>query len=82
MRYQPNLAGPSWQVSIKKQRDEIAEIIEENPSLQSLLSDPTFLKRAYRAAVLQAVIETDLPEATFPATCPFGPDDMMPEEYS
>jgi hypothetical protein len=75
-KYQPHLAGASWQESIAKQRDEIAEIVEENRSLESLLSDPVFLKRAYRAAVQLAVIETELPKATFPATCPYGPDDM------
>jgi hypothetical protein len=75
-KYQPHLAGASWQASIKKQRVKIARITGENPSLRPLLSERAFLKGAYVDAVLDAVIETGLPEATFPATCPFGPDDL------
>jgi hypothetical protein len=74
-KVQPHLAGASWRASIKNQRDEIADIIEENPSLKSLLSDPAFLKRAYRTAVQLAVIETEMPEKTFPDTCPFTVED-------
>jgi hypothetical protein len=79
-KYQPHLAGTSWQASIKKQRLKIAKVTEENPSLEPLLTNTSFLKGAYRTAVLDAVIETGLPEATFPAACPFGSDDLRPME--
>ena len=79
-KYQPHLGGASWQASIAKQRVEIAENIEENPSLKPLLADPAFLNRAYRSAVLAAIEETNLPKETFPEICPFGPDDMKLEE--
>jgi hypothetical protein len=75
-KYQPHLDGASWQASIAKQRVEIAENIEENPSLKPLLSDPAFIKRAYLAAVLGAIEETNLPKETFPATCPFTVADI------
>jgi hypothetical protein len=75
-KFQPHLAGASWEASIKKQRVKIAKITSENPSLTPLLTNRTFLQDAYRDAVLDAVIETGLPESTFPAACPFGPDDL------
>jgi hypothetical protein len=79
-KHQPNLAGASWQISIEKQRVKIADTIEENPSLEPLLSDPVFLNRAYRSAVLDAMQETGLSKAAFPAACPFGPDEMTADE--
>jgi hypothetical protein len=74
--HQPHLAGASWQAFIKKQRMKIADITQENPSLKPLLTNTKFLEHAYRHAVLDAVIETGLPEATFRATCQFGQDDL------
>lgn len=70
-KHQPNLATPGWRISIRKQRVKVSDIIEENPSLRPLLSDPAFIAKAYREAVLDAMIETGLLECAFPAECPF-----------
>jgi hypothetical protein len=40
-RYQPDLAGRSWEISIEKQRVEIADLLDENPSLRRYVVDPT-----------------------------------------
>jgi hypothetical protein len=80
IKYQPERSGSSWENSINTQRDEIATLIEENPSMASLLSDPAFLNRAYRSAVIAAVDQTNKPKETFPATCPFTVADMQVEE--
>lgn len=76
-RYQPSLAGKSWEVSIKKQRLKISKILEENPSLGPLLSDKTYLAEAYNEAVLDAVLETGLLEDAFPNECPFTRADIQ-----
>jgi hypothetical protein len=72
IRYQPGEHTASWDASVKSQRDELQEAIEDNPSLRPLLTDGEFIARAYRRAVNEAVKETGLPESTFPDECPFG----------
>jgi hypothetical protein len=72
LQYQPDKQTVSWEVSVEKQRDEIEDLIGDNPSLKPLLRDPEFIARAYRLAVQDAVKETGLPKETFPAECPYG----------
>ncbi|MEO5330524.1 MAG: DUF29 domain-containing protein [Magnetococcus sp. YQC-5] len=50
--YQPHLRSRSWQATIKEQRFSIADLLEENPSLTSVL--PERITKAYRLAVLLA----------------------------
>ena len=68
-RYQPEKRGPSWEASIRVQRNRLADHLDDNPSLRPLT--PNAVKAAYRDAVLEAVAETGLPAATFPETCPW-----------
>jgi hypothetical protein len=75
--YQPELAGASWQISIEKQRRQIARIIDDNPSLKPLLCDSAFIEDVYGDAVLDAVLETGLPKATFPPMSPYGTADIL-----
>ena len=75
-RYQPELAGRSWEISIEKQRVEIADLLHENPSLRQYVVDPDFLSRAYKVAVLEAERQTGLPRSTFPSDCPFTSADI------
>jgi hypothetical protein len=42
-----------------------------NPSLGPVLQDPRILQKAYRNAVWDAVLQTGLPEETFPTDRPF-----------
>jgi hypothetical protein len=69
-RHQPNLQGVSWRTTIKVQRLDIADLLEDNPSLKNQLPDA--LARAYRKAIQEAERETGLPETAFPATCPWS----------
>src|SRR5688572_22114674 len=50
-RYQPELAGRSQEISIEKERVEIADLLDENPSLRRYIVDSDFLQRAYKLAV-------------------------------
>jgi hypothetical protein len=77
-RYQPErqMTGSNWQSSINKQRFHISKILKENLSLKPLLTDTEFIEDVYREAVLESVEETNLPEETFPAECPFTYEDF------
>ena len=68
-RCQPGKRGPSWEASIANQRDDIADHLDDNPSLKPLL--PQALASAYRKASREAVAGTGLPSATFPEACPW-----------
>ena len=67
---QPAGHGNSWRLSIANARDEITDLLADNPSLKSVLGEVT--ASAYRYARRKAAIETDLGEEAFPAQCPWS----------
>jgi len=74
-RYQPSHRSVSWQRSILHARAEVADLLEDSPSLRADV--PAHIARRYRAARAGAIDETGLPPATFPRDCPFPPDDIL-----
>jgi hypothetical protein len=74
-RYQPEKRGPSWEASIRVQRYDIGDHLDDNPSLKPLL--PQALASAYRRASLEAVAETGLPGSTSPELCPWTVDEVL-----
>jgi hypothetical protein len=78
-RHQPDKRSASWEATIKVQRDLLIVHLDDNPSLKSLI--PETLTRAYRLAVIEAVGETNLPESTFPETCPWSFEQMMAGDF-
>ena len=78
-RYQPGKRGPSWEASISNQRDDIADHLDDNPSLKPLL--PLALASAYRKACREAIAETGLAMSTFPTICPWAVDEVLNEEF-
>ena len=73
-RFQPGRRTEGREASIRVQRNRLADHLDDNPSLRPLL--PAALAAAYRDAALEAVAETGLPGATFPATCPRRVEDV------
>jgi hypothetical protein len=65
-QYQPDKATRSWDLTIKDQRNEIEDILEENPSLRPLLKDAEFIGKAYDRARTKAALETRMEESVFP----------------
>lgn len=74
-RYQPQGQGGSWRSTIRGQRQGIAKIIKESPSLRG--HPAKALAEEYANAVLEAADETGLPESMFPATCPFTIEQVL-----
>ncbi|AUB81585.1 DUF29 domain-containing protein [Candidatus Thiodictyon syntrophicum] len=62
--------GRSWRATIIAQRDRLAKRLSKSPGLQASL--PATLAEAYDDAARLASKETQLPRATFPATCPYS----------
>ena len=68
-QYQPIRRGKSWYLTIKGQRANCRDVLKENPSLKSKLSD--IFINAYEKSKIEAAKETDLEESTFPSDCPY-----------
>ena len=78
-RVEPERRGRSWRATIDVQRDELLRLLGQMPSLRNYLRDT--LPEIYRPAVKQAIAETDLPDETFPAKCPFTIHEILDEEF-
>ena len=78
-RFQPNLRGRSWRLTIREQRDEVADHMADNPSLTSKLDEA--MTTAYRKAVITAAKETAFDEDDFPAVCPWSFELAMKADF-
>jgi hypothetical protein len=67
---QPAGRSNSWQLSIANARDEIADLLDDNPRLKPIIDD--VMASAYRYARRRAAIETDMAEDAFPPQCPWS----------
>ncbi len=70
VRYQPDKQTRSWDLTILDQREELAELLKESPSLRQTLK--ASWEKVYQNARKKAQIETGLD--IFPATAPFTLD--------
>lgn len=78
-QYQPGGRSTSWRRSIVEQRLQINDLIEDNPSLKSLLFEA--ITKAYPHAVELASDETGFPESTFPKTCPYSQEQILTKGF-
>ncbi|MEA1648207.1 DUF29 domain-containing protein [Nitrospirillum sp. BR 11164] len=74
-QFQPVRRGSSWEATIRVQRRDLAVHLQDNPSLKAKL--PEAIQQAYGNALIMAADETGLPEATFPAECPWSFEQIM-----
>jgi len=77
--FQPELRGVSWQLTIQEQRDQLHELLADNPSLKNQMT--ASLERTYPRAVKRTTLETSLIEETFPTECPFRLEDILNESF-
>jgi hypothetical protein len=68
-RYQPEKRSKSWERTIRIQRLDIDELLEESPSLHHQIADR--IDRAYEKARVFAESETGIDFHRFPEHCPF-----------
>ena len=78
-QYQPTRQSKSWTLTIKEQRIQIRQLLEESPSLKHEIS--LKLSAAYEQAVVMVEIETALDESTFPKQCPFKLDECLDPNF-
>ncbi len=78
-QYQPEKRSRSWENTIKIQRIEIEELLEESPSLHYEVE--RVIDTAYRKARIGAEEETGIDQHHFPTTCPYAFDQLRDDEY-
>lgn len=78
-QYQPVRRGKSWELTIKGQRANCLDVLDDNPSLKSKL-DEMFIKSYYRAKI-EAAKETGLDEGFFPEECPYTLVQVLDNAY-
>jgi len=80
-QHQPSgrLTGHSWRSTIRMQRQEIADILGQSPSLRRAVPDA--LSARYALAREHASAQTHLSLATFPETCPWTPEQVLDAEF-
>jgi hypothetical protein len=77
--HQPERRTRSWMLSIKVQRQDLADVLADNPGLKPRIAEA--LQRAYRHARIEAAQETGLDEDVFPATCPYSFEDITTRQF-
>ena len=78
-QFQPEGRGNSWRLSIANARDEIIDLLDDNPSLRSQID--SVVRKAYLYAHRKAAIETGLAEEVFPAQCPWTFELAMDNDF-
>lgn len=73
--FQPSKRSHSWVYSLRNAREESLDTLNENPSLKPQVDE--LIKKAYKYARNDAIIETGLDEKAFPKKCPWTFDEIM-----
>lgn len=77
--YQPQLRGKSWKITIDLQRDEITELVDENPSLKPYLEEA--IAKSYKQAIALVVKETPLDKDDLPSQCPYSFAQILDQNF-
>ena|SRR5579872_910584 len=69
----------SWTITIKNQRAELNDLLEESPSLKKEMEEK--FKHAYERAIGMAAEQTGMDEEAFPRTPPFTLKECLKSSY-
>ena len=78
-QYQPERRSRGWLATIRIQRLDISELLEDNPSLKPYLEEA--LPKAYLKGVELAIRETDLSSRTFPSECSYELAEILSDRF-
>lgn len=78
-QFQPDKRSGSWRSSIREQRIQIHEQLEESPSLKNNLDDSVI--KSYSKALALATDETGLSIKTFPKNCPYMLEQLLNDDF-
>lgn len=73
--FQPSKRSKSWFVTLREQRREIRDLLQESPSLKPYL--PEALQKAYQSGIDLVVRETPLSDRDLPSECPYTLEQVL-----
>jgi hypothetical protein len=76
-RYQADARSKSWWATIREQREEIQQLLADNPSLKPYLTEAIDL--GYRKGINLVIKETPLYPDDLPQQCPFSDSELFDE---
>ena len=77
--YQPDFRGRSWEGSIEEQRIRLKDLLEDNPSLKTVIEES--MEKAYKLSLSLVRKETPLDLKILPAECPYTFEQMMNDGF-
>jgi len=77
--YQSDLKNKSWKGTIVRQRIDIKDVLEENPSLNSQIDE--IIVKAYKYALAILEEETPLDLKSVPQKCPYTVQQCLDDEF-
>lgn len=78
-QYQSQKRSKSWSNNIRRERNNLADLVEDIPSLKRFLETPEALAKAYRRGRRDAIQETKI--ENFPQDCPFSLEEILNHDY-
>ena len=78
-QYQPEKRSKSWARTIRIQRLDIGELLEESPSLRHQMEEK--IDRAYEKGRVFAESETGIDFHRFPESCPYSMGQLLDEQF-
>jgi hypothetical protein len=78
-QFQSEKRSRSWENTIKIQRIDILDLLEESPSLRYEIEH--VIETAYRKVCIWTEEETGINQQNFPATCPYPLEALLHEQY-
>jgi hypothetical protein len=77
--YQPSRRSRSWRATIVEQRDEIVQVLAENPGLKP--QQEASFAVAYPSARKRAAAEIGRPLSALPEQCPFVLEQVVSDDF-
>ena len=77
--FQPAKRSRSWLITIRIQRRDTQELLQENPSLKPYLQEA--IQKIYESGRDLASGETNLPLKTFPESCPYSLEEILNDRF-
>jgi hypothetical protein len=78
-QYQSEKRTRSWQVTIQLQRQEIHDLLQDNPSLKSYLDKA--LLQSFRLGLAQVLSETPISKKVLPDVCPYSFAELLDSNF-
>ena len=78
-QFQPQKRSRSWRATINDQRDEVEQLLQDNPSLRREVE--ALVRKRYRIARVNAAGETGLALRAFPSRCPYPAEQVLDSAY-